>query len=740
MLDRKYDPTQPYRYVRYGRMSGKSQNPKSPEQQFETIEDVRTRSRYPWVLVKTYRDDAITGRLIRRRRGLQTMLQEIELGLVRVDLIAVDTMERLGRAGEIAEIRRKLLVEHGVMVVAADNDFCDPTGVVGAAVGMVEQMRSTEHTRISRHNVLRGKKFAASLKRWPGGPPPFGYRLKSIVDDSADPPEVYSVLEIDPPQADALRLAYHRAVDTGEGDLLLARWWNASPGIPAEFKPVSPFTMGYRLRNPISIGVLKWGVNRTGIVSDVRVVERNPDGPKVIDDFCPPLIEREIFDRFMTVRNARRQAAASARARTMECGEDVKRIAPQVRGLTLKYPLTGLVRCGGCRASMRPVLSGRKSKAGKTYTYYTCPRHYDGSCDNAYHVPEVPLRRAVVERLRARLFPPPDRAGEVPDWLPELMAEVRRELDHYRLLEPDRTAEVRKEREQIEKNLAGWGQSLGNPALPGIVRSDLEARYASGKLRLEELYRDSETAALVESSLQAAVGPETVLAQLRTLHDVLGTHNPTLTNLELANHIDRITCHRDGRVELRGTWLGLFAGATELLTRSAAAPAPPETCSAFPAVNPRRRGRLRVPSLSASSQDAAGDGDTSLDPGRFDGLRDGFFWSEPVTLEGTKCWSERHAAEVATLRKEGWTHERLASHFKKTVPTVRKALKFAAAFDGSLGDLPRKQPRARWPEQNYREVALLRRAGKSLTELCAHFEKCEPLIRTALRLAKAADA
>jgi len=314
MLDRKYDPTKPYRYLQYGRMSGKSQNPKSPEQQFKAIEEVRARNRYPWVHVKTYRDNAISGQFIRRRPGFQQMLREIELCLVTVDLIAVDMMERLGRAEEISEIRRKLFVEHGVMVVAADNGFADPTGVVGAAVGMVEQVRSTENTRITRHNVLRGKKYAASLKRWPGGPPPFGYRLKSIVDDSVDPPDVYSVLDLDPAQANAQRLTYHRAVDTGEGDLLLAQWWNACPEIPTEFKPISPFTIGYRLRNPISIGVLKWGVKRTGIVSDVRVVETNPDGPKIIEDFCPPLIEREIFDRFMMVRNARRQAATNAKA------------------------------------------------------------------------------------------------------------------------------------------------------------------------------------------------------------------------------------------------------------------------------------------------------------------------------------------------------------------------------------------------------------------------------------------
>src|ERR1700761_59806 len=198
MLERKYDPKLPYRYARYGRMSDPRQNRRSPDQQFDTIDATLARSGYPWKCVASYRDDGISGRYLRKRRGLQSLLRDVEPRLIRIDLIAVDTLERLGRADEIAELRRRLHVEFGVLVVAADTGFSDPTGIVGKAVGLVEQIRSTENTRISRHNVIRGKKDAARRGRWPGGPPPFGYRLKRVVDDSAEPAEVYSVLEIEP--------------------------------------------------------------------------------------------------------------------------------------------------------------------------------------------------------------------------------------------------------------------------------------------------------------------------------------------------------------------------------------------------------------------------------------------------------------------------------------------------------------------------------------------------------------
>jgi DNA invertase Pin-like site-specific DNA recombinase len=125
MLERRYDPTLPYRFAGYGRMSDRTQNKRSPDQQFNTIHETIARCGYPWVSVRTYRDDGISGRYIRKRPGLQQMLRDIETGLLVVDLIVVDTLERLGRADEIAEVRRKLFVEHGILVVAADNHFAD---------------------------------------------------------------------------------------------------------------------------------------------------------------------------------------------------------------------------------------------------------------------------------------------------------------------------------------------------------------------------------------------------------------------------------------------------------------------------------------------------------------------------------------------------------------------------------------------------------------------------------------
>jgi DNA invertase Pin-like site-specific DNA recombinase len=740
MLDRKYDPAQRYRFACYGRMSDPKQNKRSPDQQFATIRETVTRGGWSWVCVATYRDDGVSGRYLRKRPGLQRLLRDIEAGLLQVDLIAVDTLERLGRAEEIGELRRRLAVEYGVLVVAADNHFADPTGVVGKAVGLVENIRSTEDGRIKAHNVVRGKKDAARRKRWPGGPPPFGRRLKRVVDDSASPAEFYSVLEFEPRQAAALRLAFERAAETGEGSQRLSQWWNASAEIPNDFKPINPTTMLYRLQNPIAIGTLRWGDKRTGVVNDTRVVEKNPDGAELIPGFCTPLISVELFQQVQRLLEARgEQVKTSRQAKQAAAGDGpAKLIAPQARGLTLRYLLTGLARCGCCNASLRPVPSGRQSKAGKKYVYYACPRHLDGACPNGRYVPEDRLREAVIGRLRARLFPAPGQPGQTPDWLPELLGLVGQEQQRCRADEPARDAADRAELQQLEEQLAGWAMTLGNPQLSAAVRSDIEVRYAQGKQRQQELLHSSAARQARQDHLERALDPAAVVDALHRLGEVLAGYNPTLGNLELSKHIDVIACHADGRVELRGTLVGLFAGAVELLSRKEGPPAERRLAPdgrGFAPVTPRRRGPLKTPTLSAFGDERLGDVDTALDPNRFAGLQGPLFWTESFVLAETPSWAEANAVEVGRLRAAGMTIEGLARHFGKTAPTIRQSLRHAKANDPSLASLPAKMSRRRWEEDHAAAVARLGGVGKTVMELAAHFGKSEPTIRKALRFA-----
>jgi site-specific DNA recombinase len=266
-------------------------------------------------------------------------------------------------------------------------------------------MRAVQDGHVKAHNVLRGKRDAALRRQWPGGPPPLGMRLKSVLVERNGRQEVaHCILEHDPESGWIVQKMFAMARETGWGSNRLAQALNADPEIPDKFKPFNHSGVAYVLRNPIYIGELLWEENATDIIDDTRVIKRNAEEDMVrVPGFCEPLVSREAWDAVAELRRLRSEAYWRSR-RDEDSG---KQIEPTTPGLVLKYLLTGLVRCGECGRSMRPTSSGRRSKAGKSYTYYACPGGIAGGCHNKTTVPEAWLREAVIARLRARLFPAP---------------------------------------------------------------------------------------------------------------------------------------------------------------------------------------------------------------------------------------------------------------------------------------------------------------------------------------------
>lgn len=407
MLKRTFDPHRPFQAVQYVRMSSDMQNPRSPEQQMQEMNRRISSLGYRWNVVKVYRDDGISGRYLRKRPGFQEMLRELKAGTVAADLILVDTLERLGRVEELPFIRKELSERHGILVLTADSNFADPNTPQGKALGMFEAMRATEDGRVKAHNVLRGKRDAATQKHWPGGPPPFGYMLKSVMKTVHGRQEVdYCTLVPNPETRWIIELLFETAERTSYGTTRLARTLNDELRIPDRYKPFQPETIGYWLDSPIYHGELRWAVNSTGIVDDVRVVERNaPDEVLSVPEFCEPLVSQERWNRVQEVRAARRARVLASRKgdRTVD-GKQLRAAAP---GLTLNYLLSGLVFC---ECGLRMVASSSspyRAKDGteRRYTTYVCPGYLGGHCENNRRIPEAWLRSVVIGKLRERLFP-----------------------------------------------------------------------------------------------------------------------------------------------------------------------------------------------------------------------------------------------------------------------------------------------------------------------------------------------
>jgi hypothetical protein len=105
----------------------------------------------------------------------------------------------------------------------------------------------------------------------------------------------------------------------------------------------------------------------------------------------------------------------------------------------------------------------------------------------------------------------------------------------------------------------------------------------------------------------------------------------------------------------------------------------------WPAFAPAR-GPMRVEETLTSGAGSAAEMQPSVGPDRFANLDQKWFWEDSFEIPRRSCWAADHAAEVARLRREGWTIARLATHFERTPPTIRHALKISAELDQGRSD------------------------------------------------------
>ena len=118
----------------------------------------------------------------------------------------------------------------------------------------------------------------------------------------------------------------------------------------------------------------------------------------------------------------------------------------------------------------------------------------------------------------------------------------------------------------MNRRIRGWKQSLASPDwnLEFVVHSRQNGpRRAS---RIEEIERSISELDGREALTRQSMDPSEFLRRLDRLSDVLANYGPTRGNLELSLHIDRITCKKDGTLELRMCKLGALPEVIEALT------------------------------------------------------------------------------------------------------------------------------------------------------------------------------
>ncbi len=686
MLRKKFDFQILRDVIVYLRMSSDNQSKTSPAQQERAIRKLIKSRGLPWRVVKVYRDEAKSGKTAQHRDGFQQMLRDIKTGVVQATVILVDTIERFGRMDNLDTYRRDLQFRHGVYVLTADRNFADPSSVDAKYAEMFENMRASEDSRIKANDVYRGKVEAIEAGYWPGSPVPFGYKLEVVATEKRRSREIlHHKLVHDPETAPIMAIQFQASAEHPSwGQQSLARYLNEHDAIPDRYKPFHADTVGHRLKSEIYRGTLVWSDNSTGLVDERRVIEKNDEEHVIrVEGFCEPIVDAETFEKVnigIIARSRGRQNEANAG-----------------RSTNYRYPLTGLVRCGHCGASMVPNSTAPyKTKSGETKTYcsYACPNQRNGICENGKRVKEEWLRESVVGKVVERLFPEDADHTSLIEVVQKIVEQQRRNDDSQRAgVVPNLQAEL----DDLQNRVSGWSVTLSKRDLPNQLRETIEVQAGEALQRIAEIEADLESQVCEDAVFDRLVNPRDVRDRLDRLAEVLGGECATLANLELSMHIDRIDCFEDGRVVCRSCKIGSvpdavlwFSHTKELLERNG-----PQNGEGYK-TKPRKRAWLQVEDNSFSDERLRDRINMATNPHRFDALPNDWFWIDEFQIPEPTCWSRENAevvmARFSSLQALGKkpSLNAIAKEFGVSRPTITYALD--AALGGDKTAAHRKEP------------------------------------------------
>ena len=273
--------------------------------------------------------DIVTGRRDDRKE-YRRMLEYVTQG--NADVVIVQFLDRFGRNPR--EILRRYweLEEHGVKVVATDEDIGEELILlVKAGMAGAESRRTSERVRANMGRAVSKGVHAAR--------PPFGLRPVREIKEG----KVNVHWELDPDEAPAVKEMRRLAIEENLGyksigDRLTALGYRARGG-----RPFAAFTVQRILTNPAIVGTLTYGRRPRKGNPRIELVE--------VPNFFPPILSQEEWLELQERLSIRRES-------------------PRGRAHSSVYLLGGIARCGHCGGPMVGKVGG--SHKGRRYRNYYC--------------------------------------------------------------------------------------------------------------------------------------------------------------------------------------------------------------------------------------------------------------------------------------------------------------------------------------------------------------------------------
>jgi len=447
--------------------------------------------RYDLVPVRNFMD-VVSGRRDDRKEYNRMVEYVIGGG---ADVIVVQFLDRFGRNPREILQRYWELQDHGVEVVATDEDIREELLLlIKAGIAGAESKRTSERVRANMSRAIQKGVHA--------GRAPYGLRR---VYEGRD----YH-WEIDPTEAPVVREMYSLSVEQNLGYKAIADRLTDKGYVARGGRPFASFTVQRILINEALMGTLAYGK---------RPRKGNPQQEVVrVPEFFPAILNQEEWGGLQERMEIRRE---SSRGRTHSSD----------------YLLSGIAKCGTCGGPMVGKVGAKRTRGGR-YRNYWCSKAImsRGRCPT-YNGNSAPrLEQAVLEYLSQ--FSDPERVRE------HMEAAEERELEQRQADLDEVTAGISGLESQFSRHLDLLKRDVLNEeefvkANEGI-RSQRDA-FEGRKQELEGWLEEQ------RGKVSAAEGmPQAIRSVMEDFQGMeVRVQKAHLQTILKAAHV-----HRDGRIEL----------------------------------------------------------------------------------------------------------------------------------------------------------------------------------------------
>lgn len=197
----------------------------------------------------------------------------------------------------------------------------------------MELMRGNDYLEYTKKILFRGRVLSSKQGNFIGSIPPYGYRKIKVGSGKT----AYHTLEVEPSEAEAVKIMYHLYLDESYGFTRIARRLDELGFKPRKVDHWSPATIKNILENPVYCGKIQFNYRSTkkklvdGEIVKVRPVVKDPEQVVYVDGKHPALIDEKTFQQVMDKRGKN----------------------PCVRkNKELSNPFAGLLFCGTCGYAM----------------------------------------------------------------------------------------------------------------------------------------------------------------------------------------------------------------------------------------------------------------------------------------------------------------------------------------------------------------------------------------------------